>query len=692
MPILIPNLAVAGEIVNITTGAMSVTVTLPNPADQYVLSGQLSTPTTCWLSGTNDTEATFSFGAPADPGTTLILIAIPVGLSGLNTVVIQPSQTTFSVTVPTTGQSVLPIPQWNTQSWYTVSGNTWIFNFNTPPGVTAYFSYLIVGPGQNTIITQQPIDPGDYAATISTTINDSYLPFVTSSWNTALGVSPAEQTIELQFTNGAPAYAATSVLVVAIPINVTIFPLPIPYSSPTQQPWIVSVITPAAWAQRMIFLFPYPWLSDLAHSTSGVAYALFLSIGTELNFISQQLYYAWSACRLQTASNGALDLFAMDYFGNNLPRQPGESDNAYRIRIQALLFQPQVTRQSIINAIEFAFPGCIVWAREPWNPSDTGYFADGTSGYSGSYYDLDTQQIPGAWGNLQARYQGFLEIQLPPSLPLSYSLWGYDFGAAYDAATGYYFPILQEIQSTIGLIDNLINQITAQGTEIWVKFINGLIAPYTTGGSYHIGTGLFNFNISVPNVSGFFLLFCQLSVPLNIWQTAAQPFNFNVTTSAPTPSGTILNYLAVQNSEPGVGIAAINQGETTYQYSGDAVNNIVLFQPLWSTNTWYISRSVNAINFEFSTPAPSGTQANIFRVPVTGSGQAGYYDSTTAGNLTETIPLTVNAQNIAFVIPSWNTTVGVTPDPVNSEIHLTFSTPVPYNNAELMFVSYDIAI
>ena len=689
MPVLIPELTVAGEIVDITTGQLSVTVTLPNPADEYIISGQLSTATTCWVSGTDGNEVTFSFGSPADPGTTLVVIALPAGLAGLHTVVIAPTQNTYSVTVPTTGQSVIPIPQWNTQVWFTIAGNTWTFEFNTPPGVPASFSYLIVGPGQNTQISQQPTDPGDYVASVSTEISSSFLPFVVASWNTAIGLGIGEGQVDLQFTNGAPEYASTSILVVSLPINVTIFPLPIPFSVPQQQPWIVSVVTPEAWAQRMITLFPYPWLGDYARTTAGIAYAMFLSIGTELNFISEQLYYAWSACRLQTATNGALDLFAMDYFGNNLPRQPGETDSQYRIRIQALLFQPQVTRQAIINAIEFAFPGVVVWAREPWNPSDTGYFADGTSGYKGSYYDYDSQAIPSAWGNKDARYQGFLEIQLPPGTALGYDLWGYDFGAAFDAATGYYFPIVQENQTLIGQIENLIRQITALGTEIWVKFLNGLIAPFTTGGSYRIGTGLINFNVSVPNVSGFFLFFCQLSVPINIWQTGAVPFSFNVTTSAPTPSGTYLNYLAVENSEPGVGIASINKGDTTYQYQGDAVNNIVLFQPLWNTNVWYTSRSVNAINFEFSSEAPVGTQANIFRVPA--SSQANYFSSTTAGDLTATIPLTVDSQNIAFVIPSWNTTVGVLPDQVNSEIHLTFSTPVPEDGAELMFVSYDIA-
>lgn len=684
MTVLIPNLNVAGEVVNVATGAQSVTVTLPNPVSEYVVSGQLSTPTTCWLSGANGNEATFSFGSPADAGSKLTVLAVPAGSPDLTTVILPIGTTSYAVTVPT-GQSVLPIPQWNTQVWFQLLGNTWTFFFSAPPGQVSNFSYLIVGPGQNTTISQQPVDPGDYIATISTPINANALPFAVASWNTAIGLIPESNQVELQFTNGAPGFTNTSILVVSLPINVSIFPLPVAPTVPVQQPWIVNIISPEDWAQRLIFLFPYPWLSDAARTVSGVAYALFLSIGTELNYISQQMYYAWTACRLQTATDNALDLFAQDYFGNNLPRHTGESDTAYRIRIQALLFQPQVTREAIINAIEFSFPGAAVRALEPWNPSDTGYFADQTSGYKGSYYDYDSPEIPSLWGNFQARYQGYLEIQLPPGTPLSYNLWGFNFGAAYDSQTGYYFQPVDELNSLIAQINQLISQITALGTEIWVKYVNGVLNPFSTGGSYNISTGVVNFTINLPSAAGFYLLFCQLSQPLTVWQTANSAIAFEVTLQAPAPSGTLINFLAIENSEPGVGIASINRGDTTYQASGDGVNNIILIQPQWNTSFWYTGRSVNAVNFEFGTPAPSGTQANLFRVPV--SGQAGY-QSIAMGDLTYTLSLTVNTQNIPLVIPGWNTVVGVLPDPVNSQIHLTFSTPAPAD-AEIMFLSFD---
>jgi hypothetical protein len=689
MTVLIPTLNVAGEIVNLATGALSVDVTLPNPVSDYVVSGQVSTPTTCWLSGADGNVATFSFGSPVDAGATLTVIAIPAGAQDLTTVVLEPGTLSYAVTAPT-GQSVVPICQWNTQVWFQIAGNTWIFLFSSPPGETADFSYLIVGPGQNTFINQQPVDPGEYEWTISTTISDTYLPIGIASWNTAIGLIPDIEAsrVSLLFTNGAPSFTATSALVVSIPINISIFPLPLVPTVPVQQPWIVNIISPEDWAARLIFLFPYPWLSDYARSVSGIAYAIFLSIGTELNFISQQMYYAWTACRLQTATNGALDLFAQDYFGNNLPRQPGESDTSYRIRIQALLFQPQVTREAIVNALESAYPGISVRPLEGWNPSDTGYYADQTSGYKGSYYDYDSPLIPSLWGDWTTRYTGYFEIQLPQEVALSYNLWGYDFAAAYDSETGYFFPLIQESVTLIGQVNQLLTQITALGTDIWVKYVVGLIAPFSTGGSYPIATGLITYTLNLPASTGFYLLFTQLSKPINVWQTGNSPITFTLTTQAPTPSGTILNFLAIENSQPGIGIASINRGDLGYQVRADAVNNVVLFQGLWNNVAYYSGRSVNAINYNFTTPAPSGTQANYFAVPV--SGQA-FYQSVSANVLTLDVDITVDAQNIPYVMANWATTIGCLPDPTNNKCHLTFSVPAPPDaSGEIAIVSYNI--
>src|SRR6185437_16043194 len=284
MTITLQSLQIAGEQINVPTSALSIDVTLPNPVSEYIVSGQLSNPTTCWLSGASGNVATFSFGAPAVSGTVLTLIAFPIGLSGLNTVVLPAGTSSYSVTVPT-GQSVIPICQWNTQVWFQLMGNTWTFFFSYPPGAAASFSYLIVGPGQNTIILKEPIDPNVYTASLPTA-NNLYLPIVSVTWNTAIGLSQTGDIATLTFTNSSPSFAATSALLVNIPINVSLFPLPQPAVVPTQQPWVVSTITPEQFAARMFALFPYPWLSDVARSTAGIAYALFLAIGTELNFIS----------------------------------------------------------------------------------------------------------------------------------------------------------------------------------------------------------------------------------------------------------------------------------------------------------------------------------------------------------------------------------------------------------------------
>lgn len=678
MTITIPSLAVAGEIINVSSGARNVTITLPNPANEYILSAQISTRSTCWLSGISGNQATFSFGIAADPSTQLTLLALPTGMSGLHSTVLSANTNSYSISV-STGQLALPIVTWNTNVWYALLGNTITFFFSNPPVADVNFSYLVVGAGQNTIINAQPLDPGSYSDTISTPANDNYLPIAVSTWNTAIGLTPVDGAVEVGFTNGSPSFAATQILVVSIPLNVSVFPLPAPVTVPIQQPWVVNQITPEQFAVRLVNLFPYPWLSDFARVQGGIAYAIFLAMGECLNYISQQLYYAWTANRLQTATNGALDLFSMDYFGNNLPRMPGESDDAFRARIQALLLQPKITRQAIINAIEFAFPGTHVRMIEPWNPGDTG-------GYSVSYYDYDSEAIPSLYGNPARRYTGFLEISLPPASELAFSLWGFDGGAAYDAQTGWYFLPVEALQTQIGQINNFINQIVAVGTQIWVKYINGIVNPFTVGGSFNIATGLFNFNINTPSVIGFYELFCQLSQPINVWQTGSNLFGFNVTTSAPVPSGTVLNYVAIENGTHGLGVASVNTGNTTYSQSVDAVNNVVFIQPKWNTSFWYSGRSVNQINFEFSTPCPTGSLMNYF---VLHTGVNAGYATVSANALTKTISLTVDSQDIPLVIPNWNTSVGCLPNPVTNQIVLTFSTPAPSDGSgEVMFVSY----
>lgn len=687
MSVLIPSLAVAGEIIAVPGGTQEINVTLPNLVSDYIVSGQLSTPTPCWLEGATDNIATFKFGAPADTDSQLTIIALPAGMPGLSSVVIPGGTDHFDVTVQT-GRSVIPICDWNTQVWHEINGNTWTFRFSFPPGGNARFSWLIVGPGQNTIIDSESIDPGDYVATISTPISGNSLPMTSVTWNTAIGMTPSDNQVDLQFTNAAPEFVSTRILTISIPINVSIFPLPEPAPIPTQQPWVVSVITPEDWAQRLITLFPYPWLSDQARAVGGIAYAIFYAMGTELNFLSQQLYYAWTACRLDTAVDGALDLFSQDFFGNNLPREPGESNDAFRLRIKALLFQPQVTRQAIINAIQLAFPGTIVRAIEPWNPGDTGYFG-ADAPHIGCYYDYDSANVPSLWGDPAARCEGFLEIQLAPAKELAFSLWGYDFAAAYDAQTGYFFDPVTVLQTQVGRINNLINQIVAEGVHIWVKYINGIINPFSVGGSFFIATGLFNFNINTASTTGFYVLFLQLSQAISIWQTGATISGFNVTTGAPVPSSTLLNYLAIENGTPGVGLAAVDAGDTTYQLTADAINNVVFISPQWNTSKYYTGRSLNVINYNFGSAPQYGTVMGTLVVPI--GPQAGYIDID-ADAISLDIDLTVNAQNIPLVACNWDTEIGCLPDPVNNQIHLTFSVPAPGDGSgEVMYMAYDLA-
>lgn len=92
-----------------------------------------------------------------------------------------------------------------------------------------------------------------------------------------------------------------------------------------------------------------------------------------LAFIYQLIGYVRLQTRLATATDGFLDLFAADFFGTALPRNPGEIDSAYRARIKASLFPPKNTRAALVQAI-VQLTGIAPTIVEPQNPGDTSAF------------------------------------------------------------------------------------------------------------------------------------------------------------------------------------------------------------------------------------------------------------------------------------------------------------------------------
>ena len=68
-------------------------------------------------------------------------------------------------------------------------------------------------------------------------------------------------------------------------------------------------------------------------------------------FIYSLIQDAELQTRIKTATGFYLDLISQDFFGNNLPRKPSESDFSFRTRILANLLPRQCTRNNIAQII-----------------------------------------------------------------------------------------------------------------------------------------------------------------------------------------------------------------------------------------------------------------------------------------------------------------------------------------------------
>jgi len=83
------------------------------------------------------------------------------------------------------------------------------------------------------------------------------------------------------------------------------------------------------------------------------------------------IQFARAQTRLGTSSGGWIDLWAADFFGENLPRNPYESDASYITRIQASIFQQKSTRPAMANMLT-KLTGRAPIIFEPNRPLDTG--------------------------------------------------------------------------------------------------------------------------------------------------------------------------------------------------------------------------------------------------------------------------------------------------------------------------------
>lgn len=244
-------------------------------------------------------------------------------------------------------------------------------------------------------------------------------------------------------------------------------------------------ITADGFAQRLAATYPNGWASPEAMQPGGVFYALHKMVGGGLSFVLGAVAYALGSTRVQTAAAPELDLASQDFFGSALPRLPGESDTAYRARIEQKLlfdfsFNCGATRQSVIDAIENV-TGLAPRVIEPWRPMDTGVI-DGQPGAGMMFLDCDSPEAPARITD-PIFYQGFIETILPtiPVLggnPLPCMDVGMAPSGLYtDTAGSSMFDFTEPVPPGEQAVYDAINSTKVFGTIAWTNFTQPIPPP-----------------------------------------------------------------------------------------------------------------------------------------------------------------------------------------------------------------------
>lgn len=672
---------ILGATIPVGSGDETVTITTATPAANYYLFAQTSEPIICWQASVGDTTFTVGLQGPADPGTNLNYILVNKTNGNASIAVVPAGQDSINLDIDPAEFSVFIMPTWNTTSWITPEAfSTLSINFSNGPGADSFIYIYKVPIGLPKAFTE-PILPGAPTAAVELLNGSSFIPFVMPYWNTAIGVAPISdlETLFLQFSNPGPDPDS----------QVTYFtqfvqPAPPAFIVPTvpaQQPFELIPLDAATLENRLANLYPNMWTNDQGLEPGGIAHALFYAYASTAAFIMLQLQYAWQSARLQTSIGQQLDIFSEDYFGNQLPRLAGEGDDHYRNRIKSLLLQPRVTRDAIANLITF-FTGGTVRMIEPWNPSDTGYYGTNPP-FIGSYFDFDSKEVPSLWGDPGLRYQGFIQIELPPAQGNGVNIWGYDAGAGYDLITGIEWETSNQFALLEQVVNQLISHLIAFGTIAWVKYVAGFINPITFGASVGVATGLFQVTINTPNLAGLYGFFTQLSLPISTWIESTSYNGFLDVFAVPVGSGTFIQYLGVENGSQFFRAALAPPDALSIDLTGDYVANNLFPCPTWNTDIWYSNKTNSGITLNFSNPPAVDQGINLLTVPVNPNiGVA----SIEADALTWEIVVTVDQLHVPFCIANWNTSVGVHRNRTAGTIILTFSQPAPSDGSgEIMF-------
>lgn len=178
-----------------------------------------------------------------------------------------------------------------------------------------------------------------------------------------------------------------------------------------------------------------------------------------------------------------LNLFAQDFFGNTLPRNPGENNVSYKNRIYANIFAPKATRFGMDLAL-YNLTGFHPIIFEPWNPGDAMFYGDPNIG---SFQGQCAYGV-GKYGSGEP-YQAYIDVLIPnnqgmgnypgfdlPGSPMppydNNSLGGYGSTTITNTGTAVYGSdsLVNVIVSIEDVAQTILNT-QVFGTQIWFNWM-----------------------------------------------------------------------------------------------------------------------------------------------------------------------------------------------------------------------------
>jgi hypothetical protein len=170
---------------------------------------------------------------------------------------------------------------------------------------------------------------------------------------------------------------------------------------------------------RMRAVLPTRWFPDEAPVLDG----LLSGLSSAWSWAYDQLQYVKAQTRIATTSDIWLDIVAQDFFGDNIGRRVGQSDDAFRNSIQQNLFRERGTRGAIIAEL-LDLTGRAPGVFEPARPTDTGGYGSLTATDTGAAYGM-----AGGWGNLGLPFQCFIAAFRPVGIGIAaVAGWGEPVG------------------------------------------------------------------------------------------------------------------------------------------------------------------------------------------------------------------------------------------------------------------------